>query len=136
MRTNLSRILRRLPHNLAHNGTDVILQWIEWSGTPTVDPVTGSKTGTRLERTAALKAFLHFVEVATSFVRQFNEVEHGDCIADFAPDAPLDGKEELAFVIGGEKWEQKTVGKRLATTWDVQAQNRKLFRTVLLRKAT
>ena len=134
MRSNISRIFNGIKRNLKQSGSDVTLTWIEWVGTPTVDAVTGSKSGTRVEKTATIKAFVHFVEAAQSQVRQFNEIEHGDCIADFSADAPLDGKEELRFVIGGAEWVQKTVGKQLATTWDVIAQNRKLFRTVLLKK--
>jgi len=53
-----------------------------------------------------------------------------------APDAPLDGKEGLTFTIDGCVYVQKEVDSKLAKTWDVIAQNRRMLRTVLLRLAT
>jgi hypothetical protein len=136
MRSNLPFILSRIPANLAESGTDVIIGWDEITG-GTVDPVTRSIVGgTVTPQTATVKAFLHFVGIATSGVRQFNEMEAGDCIADFAPDVDLDGKTNLTFTINGEVWMAKELSQRLAKTWDVQAQGQKLFRSVLLRKAT
>ena len=98
-----------------------------------------------LVRTETVKAFLHFPEPgANSAVRQFNEVELGDCIADFAQDVLLDGREGLEFLfldpdgkpIDGQKWVPKPVSETLARTWGVIMQGKKLWRPVLLRKAT
>jgi hypothetical protein len=40
------------------------------------------------------------------------------------------------FIISGSRWVQKPVGKDLALTWDVIQQGRRIFRTLLLCKAT
>jgi hypothetical protein len=139
LKTHAHRLAKRAALALATKGgpaTPVTLKWIEWTGATTTDPVTGSKLGTKVDKTSTVNAFVHFVQPAATGVRQFNEIEHGDCIVDFSPDAPLDGKEELRFEIAGALWVQKTVGRTLATTWDTLVGGQKIFRTVLLRKAT
>lgn len=137
MRTNLPFIQHRANVVLNERGpaTDVLLTWRAWTGTPTVDPVTGSKTGTSSVQVLNVRALVHFV-TASSRVRQFNEVEVGDCIADFPVAAPLDGKEELTFTIGGQLWVQKEISTNLASHWELEAQGQRLWRTVLLRRAT
>jgi hypothetical protein len=101
----------------------------------TTDRVTNSRTGNSVSKTATVKAFLHFT-LATSMVSQFNVLEAGDAIADFSADVEIDGKEDLRFVIDGEVWEEKSLPDRLARTWDTQFKGQKLYRSVVLRKAT
>jgi hypothetical protein len=138
MRSNIPRMRTAARLALKQRGpaTDVLIVWREFTG-GTIDPVTGAHTGgTSVVKQLVLRGFVHFVEPASTTVRLYNEVEVGDCIADFAPDAPLDGKAGLTFIIGGEPWVQKEISQALAKSWDLQAGSEKLFRTVLLRKAT
>jgi hypothetical protein len=136
MRSNLPFILSRIPANLAESGTDVTLHWTTLAG-GTLDPVTGATVGaTPTAQTEAAKAFLHFVQIAQSGQRIFNEFEVGDCIADFAPTVTFEGREQLWFEIDGQRWVAKQFSDKLGRTWDVVMQGQRLFRSVLLRKAT
>jgi hypothetical protein len=134
MRSNLDFIESRIAENLAESGTDILLQWSEFSGATTTD-INGSTLGTSEVRTETVKGLVHYPQIATSQVRQFNEVEAGDCIVDFAGDVAIDGKPGLRFVIAGETWEAKKLSDKLGRSWDVVAQGRRLVRSVLLRKS-
>jgi hypothetical protein len=145
MRSNLQRIMQRLPANLAQSGTKVRISWREWPSNSTIDPVTQSRTGTPTAMVMTAFAFLHFpTPRGNSSVQQFNEIELGDCIADFHQDVPIDGKDALEFVfldntgqpIDNQKWVTKPISTRLAQSWAVVVQGQRLFRPVLLRKAT
>ncbi|MGN6556225.1 MAG: hypothetical protein ACTHLW_21145 [Verrucomicrobiota bacterium] len=134
MRSNLDFIESRISENLEESGTDIVLKWQKFSGATTTD-INGSKLGTSEEVTETLKGFVHFVQIATSQVRQFNEVQVGDCIVDFAGDVALDGKDSMRFFIAGEQWEVKQLSAKLGQTWDAVVQGRRLMRSVLLRKS-
>ena len=136
MRTNLQFILQRLGENLAESGTDILLAWDEYRpGTP-LDDVTQTPNGTPTPQQQVIKGFVHLVQASTmSTVKQFNEIETGDCIVDLSPDAPIDGKVNLRFVIAGETWAPKQISDKLGRVWDVVAQGQRLYRSVLLRKA-
>ena len=148
MRSNLPRILSRLESNLGDSGTTVSISWEVYPAGVTVDPVTGAQNlaaGSVTIQTMTVKAFLHFPQpVGNAVVRQFQEIEAGDCIADFCQDVPLDGKPGLKFMfldhagnpIDGVVWEIKPISERLAKNWDVIVAGHRLLRTVLLRKAT
>jgi hypothetical protein len=137
MRTNAAFIQHRVNLNLATPGaaSDVLVSWNEWAP-GAVDPVTSSKIGSPTPRTKRYRAFLHFIQPTNGAVRQFNEVETGDCIADFAPDADLDGKDDIRFTIDGRQWMRKPVSPRLAQAWDVVVGGVRMVRPVLLTKAT
>jgi hypothetical protein len=149
MRSNISKILQRLPGNLARNGTQVQVSWQEWPADAVVDPVTQTKVladgQSPVARSKVVPAFLHFPEPgANSAVRQFNEVELGDCIADFHQDVALDRLDKLEFLfldrdgqpVDGQAWVVKQTGDVLARTWGAVVQGQRIFRSVLLRKAT
>jgi hypothetical protein len=143
VRTNLPFLKFRQAVNLAETGTDVRIEWTAYTGTVTVDPVTQATIGTSARMTMVARAFAHFVQVATSQVRQFNEVEAGDCILDFAADVSLEGKVDLVFTLLdqygqpiGNSWVPKQVSDRLGQTWDVVVGGQRLYRSVLLRKQT
>jgi len=135
MRSRPDFIEKRLRMHVA-KATDVLLKWEEFATGATVDPLYGGKTGTVVPKTLKAKALIHFPNIASSQVRIFAEIEQGDCIADFAGDVELDGKENLRFVINGEEWVQKKVGAALAKSWDLVIGNARMARTVLLKKAT
>ncbi len=134
MRSNLEFIESRIAENLEESGTDIVLTWREFSGATVVDEINGGKLGTSEERTETVKGFLHFPQIAGTQVRQFNEVQVGDCIVDFAGDVELDGKEGLRFTINGESYEIKPISDALRKSFDVVMQGVPLVRSVLLRK--
>lgn len=146
MRSNIAFIKDRVGLNLAESGTGVRITWREWPTGATIDPVTQSRSGTPTVKTQLTQAFLHFpTPRGNSAVQQFNEIELGDCIADFCQDVSLDGKDALEFVfldnatkqpIDNQKWVPKPISSRLAQSWAVVIQGQRLFRPVLLRKAT
>lgn len=136
MRSNLALIKSRIALNLAESGTDITLSWETVSG-GTFDPVRQTTAGgTVTTQTATVKGFVHFVQLAKQGVMQFAEFEQGDCIVDLAPDAEIDGKAHLKFTIDGQRWVAKDLGEKLAKTWDAVVQGQRLYRSVLLRKAT
>jgi hypothetical protein len=75
------------------SGSSVTLSWTEWpNGAPDIDPTTGARPITTdpslapVQKTATVRAFVHFVAPITSGKRMFAEVQVGDAIVDF----PLD----------------------------------------------
>lgn len=129
-------ILQRLGENLAESGTDILMIWEDYPpGTP-LDDVTQTPNGTATPQQKPVKGFVHLVQASTmSTVKQFNEIETGDCIVDLSPDEAIDGKFNLRFIIAGETWAPKQISDKLGRAWDVVAQGQRLYRSVLLRKA-
>ncbi len=71
------------------DGTSVTLKWTEWpDGAPELDPTSGAALGSSqpVEKSASVRAFVHFANPAASGYRKFAEIETGDAIVDF----PLD----------------------------------------------
>jgi hypothetical protein len=138
-------MMHGIESSLEKAGTDVLVSWVGWpSGTP-IDPVTQSKLGSPVAMSMTVKAFLHFPQPpGNTAIRQFNEVEAGDCIADFHQDVELDGLDKLEFVfldrdgdpIDNQKWVTKPTGEKLAQSWNAVIEGQRLLRPVLLRKAT
>jgi hypothetical protein len=117
--------------------TTIILLWKERAGTVTTDTVTGSISGgTVTNRQSIVKGFFHTITPAVSAARMFNETEVGNAIVDFEGTVELDGKENLRFSINGEVWVQKEISDVLAKSWEVIVAGKRLWRSVLLRKAT
>jgi len=153
MEFDMARIVEEFGAAVAGAGTDVQISWQVWPAGTTVDAVTQSNIGPTVGGVAQLptiqtqiaRALIHFPEPgANSSVRQFNEVEIGDCIVDFGQDVKLEGKTGLSFLfldrqgnpIDGQVWVPKPTSERLARTWGAIVQGVKLWRRVLLRKAT
>lgn len=151
MRTNLPYIQTRVAQTVEGRGTKVRISWVIWPTNTTLDTVNGTRLNpdgsdaTPTPQMRTVKALLHFPEPrVNSEVRQFNEIEAGDCIADFCEDVQIDGLDKLEFVflgvdglpIDSNKWVTKPVSERLAVSWNLVIQGVKLFRCVLLRKAT
>jgi len=146
---DVNRIEEAICTQLEEAGTDVLVTWEAYPEGTTIDPVTQSEVlpegGAVIPMQMTVRALLHFPQpVGNTAVRQFNEVEVGDCIADFHQDVELDGKAKLQFVfldecgepIDGQKWVVKPIGEKLAQSWDAVVGGQRLMRTVLLRKAT
>ena len=133
MDLGLGDIANELARELAGNGTPICLTWAALAPGAAVDPVDGYSAGW-LAQTLTLAAFVHQVQpTGASAVRQFNEIEVGDLILDFAADAPLDGKRGLVFWVSDKAYVAKEVGSRLAASWDVSVAGRQLLRSVLVK---
>ena len=142
-------MLNEIGRELNQNGTEILLQWNVLAEGQYPDPVDGTVPAAALvAQSKTLLAFVHQVQDAgTSRVRQFNEVEVGDLLLDFAGDAAIDppslaassgaaSAQDLVFVVSGKAYVAKQIGEKLAQTWDVTVQGKQLFRTVLVRVAT
>ena len=133
MNLNVGDMLAEIQRELNENGTDVVLQWNELPPGATPDPVDGSVSGL-VPQTMTLPAFIHLVQATgASSVRQFNEVEVGNIILDFAGDAAIDGLLDLVFLINGKAYVAKEIGGKLAQSWDATVGNQRLFRSVLVK---
>lgn len=117
-------------------GTNIAVSWSEFSGTTIIDPVTRATIGTASRVTKRFRGFVHFVQIGSTAVKVFNEIEVGDVIIDLPGDAEIDGKTDLSFVIAGEVYVPKVVSERLAKSWDAVVGGVRMARTLLLRKAT
>jgi hypothetical protein len=135
MRSRIGFITMREGLNLKQSGTDILLKWKEWTGTTTQDPTTGSTLGTSVDKSEIIKGFPHYIK-ATTTVRQFAELEVGDCLLDLHRDQQLKGRNGLVFVIAGEEWKQKEIAGKVASYANAIASNQKIFQTVVLRKTT
>jgi hypothetical protein len=140
MRSRISFIQARIRGNLEESGTEIVMQWNEY-GSPDTDPVTGARIATPTQNQCTIRAFVHFVS-ASSVIRNFTEIETGDAILDLAPEVTLRNKDGLTFLLPTgesgclEPWTNKPMSEHLARYWDAMAGGRKLYQTVLVRRAT
>lgn len=132
----VSFIAQRARAKLAETGAacDVVLAWNTLTG-GTLDARTQSLVGaTAAPQTATVRAFAHYLQAGSFVVRDFLEIEAGDCILDFAPDVVLDGLHGLTFTFNGATWGQKPMSEALAKHWDTVIGNTRILRSVLVRK--
>jgi hypothetical protein len=136
MRTRIDFIATRMPVATDSIGCDVTLAWKQPAAGQVLarDPVDGAPTVPMTDARETVKALLYFVS-ATTQMRQFTEIQAGDCIATFNADTQLKGRESLRFLIDGEEWSSKPVSEQLSSYWG-RAANLKLYQVVLLRKGT
>ena len=133
MDLDIGDMLNEIQRELAENGTEIVLQWNAVPPGVTPDPVDGSVSGL-IQQTMTLPAFVHQVQATgASSVRQFNEVETGNIILDFAEDIAIDGLSDLVFLINGKAYVAKEIGERLAQSWDMTVGSQRLFRSVLVK---
>ena len=141
MRSRIDFIADRIEANLEESGTQIVLVWNIWPAGAVRDAVTGQYPGAPTPGRVCVPALLHFVS-ASSQVRQFAEIQTGDCMVDLSPKLDLKGKDGLAFLLPSgsdgalEEWSNKPISQELAVFWDTIQSGRKLWQTVLLRKAT
>lgn len=147
MKSRIDFIAGRVEANLEQSGTDehgegvVELRWKEWPADAAQDPTTGALSGDSSVYAEKIPAFLHFVN-ATAAVRQFAEIQIGDCIIDISPKVDLQtscrglARMDLRYVINGVEYQNKPIGEKLSAHWDAAQNGRKLFQTVLLRRST
>jgi len=136
MRSRIDFIAERVESNLEESGTDVVVNWNEWPANAALDPVTQARTGTPTARTETLRAFLHFIQPSASVIRQFDEIETGDCLLEYSPEVTLEGRDSLRFIIEGVEWSAKPMSQHLRETWDAVFAGRRLFKTLLLKRST
>lgn len=68
---------------MAHkHGTAITLHWVEYPGDAAVDATTGAHSAAGTSKSCTTKAFLHYIQPATSGYRVHSEVESGDCLVD------------------------------------------------------
>jgi hypothetical protein len=135
MRSNIDFVVNRMDANLEESGTEVLVKWVTYPAGAARDVVTDTVAGQPVEQREFIKAFLHFVQSATSVVRQFNEVQIGDCIMDYSRNIDLGSRESVRVMIEGEEWSAKSISDELAQSWDTLMGGRRIYRTILLRKS-
>ena len=141
MRSRIHFIADRVEGNLEESGTPIVLTYNIWPADAVRDPVTNLFPGDPQPGRTPVKALLHFIS-ATSAVRQFNEIQMGDCIADISPKVNLTHRDGLSFLLPTgpngelETWSNKPLSSQLAAFWDTQQGGQRLFQTVLLRRST
>ncbi len=148
--TNLPFVLHRLALRLAGTvdmagGTDVLVAWVEIEG-GALDPTTGAiVSGVQTPASGVIRA-LGVEEPARSVVRQFAEIQAGDLILEvdaagqvLKPDGStvaLAALDTPRFLWAGVWYVQKEVGEGLAASWNAVVAGQRLYRTLLLRRAT
>ena len=141
MRSRIDFIAGRVETNLDESGTPIVLAYNRWPEGVVRDPVTNLYPVDPQPVRTPVNALLHFIG-ATSVVRQFNEIQMGDCIADLSPKVNLRSLDGLCYLLPTgqngelEPWSNKPMSSQLAAFWDTQQAGRRLFQTVLLRKST
>ena len=154
MKTRLPLIKDRIALNLQGSSTiasDVIICWEETSG-GTEDPGTGGQIGGTTALLSGSTRALGYEAEPKNHLRQHAEIQAGDLILELAPDpvvALFDGQllsgtrtlDELAgkglrYVWNGRYYTSKEVGPDLQAAWDVYAAHRRLYRMLLLKRAT
>jgi len=144
MDLNVGDIQAEIARELHQNGSPIVLQWNVVAAGVTPDPVDGTVPASALTpQTATHHAFVHQIAMAgRSQVKQFNEVEEGDLILDFAADVVIDGLRDLVFMVksgpGGQSkaYVAKEISEKLAQSWDATIRDRQLMRSVLVRVKT
>ncbi len=141
MRSRIDFIASRMEANLEESGTRIMLAWNIWPANTPRDPVSRQFIGTPSPGREEVNAFLHFVS-ATASVRQFNEIQVGDCIVDLSATLDLTNRDGLTFLLpsgpGGrvESWSNKPISSQLASYWDALQSGTRVCQTVLLRRST
>lgn len=131
--------------------SDVIVNWTEVDG-GALDEVTGALVGGVQTPVSGVIRALGREEPAQTVLRQYAEIQAGDLILEvnpkglvtLLPDQPQSGVVSLddlsgmgvTFEWGGRLYTQKEIGEELAQAWSVIIENRKLYRTLLLKRAT
>lgn len=128
-------IKRSIEQIVARTGSLVTLEWSDFPGGTTVDPVTQSVMGTAVPQTLDVRVLVHFVQ-ASAVERTFAEIQVGDVIVDFPASVDLTGKVGLRVVIDGVAYVQKDVGDLPVQFVDAMISDQTFLKPVLLRKAT
>jgi hypothetical protein len=132
MRSKIAKIAARAEMLPATKGTPIVIQWQEFSGVPSTDALTGEPIGEAIERTATIKGWVHFIAPTKTGYRVHQEMEVGDALLELPASIDLTGKKDVVFVIDGQEYVQKEVGKVLTQCYDSLIQGQKLFRTLLV----
>ena len=138
MDLNVGDIVAEIARELHQNGSPIVLQWNAVAAGVMPDPVDGTVPASALTpQTSTQHAFIHQIAMAgRSQVKQFNEVEEGDLILDFAADVPIDALCDLVFLVNGKPYVAKEISEKLAQSWDVTVQGQQMMRSVLVRVKT
>ena len=108
------------------NSTVAIAQWRENNTIlPTQDPLieTDEPAPTYELITQEIPCLAHYIMPAKNGYQAFKEFSVGDVIVEFATTAETHGlkhKDNLCFLIGGEKYVTKKVGRNIDESWDIR----------------
>jgi hypothetical protein len=135
LRAKMQRDAKRILNRGVLNTAMVTVSWQKpVDGSQPRDPALEGTAPATETVTLERKAFVHFVEPSKSLSRQFTQIETGDVILDFLGDVvlPRDG---AVFIVNGERYIQKDVGKQLTEFWDLMIEGQRHMRTVVASKA-
>lgn len=127
MRRRLGQVLG----SLSLNATSVIFRWREKQGAS--DPNVEADYSENPLNEMVLPALVHFFGSKTEELTG-GEIEAGDAVLTLNEDAPLDGRDVQEFVIGGRVFVQKSVGREIASEWDILMGGRRFARTIFCRQ--
>ena len=148
--TNLPYVKRRVSAALNAAGGPGSTLTVVWQQPPSgvqPEPVFGAYVGPQTELSGTMRVLWHQANAQVK-LRKFSEVQMGDALIDFDPQAPIQcfpsGVIQLdqipdagvVFVRGGQRWVQAEVGEALAQAMSVVVGDQEVLRTMLLRKAT
>lgn len=124
---------------------DVPVRWVDTAG-GTLDVSTGAVVGAVQTPASGVIRALGCEEPARSVLRQFAEVQAGDLMLtvdaaglvtqDDGSTVALDDLDTPRFLWADHWYVPKEVGEALASSWNVVVANQRLYRRLLLRKAT
>jgi len=117
---------QRLTTQGGANTTKVIAQWRQHiTSSPAADPLIETDSPQAqyetIEREIACLA--HYILPAKNGYQVFKEFSTGDVIIDFCTTEDthdLKNKDNLCFLIGGEKYVTKKVGRNIDESWDIR----------------
>ncbi len=122
--SRLTRVIRKASQRFQQ---DVVV--ISTMAAPPADAQDEETYHAGTETRTLQKALVTYAESCRMEVQQFLEAAHADIVLDFFPEADLSG-DSVKFLINGEIYAQKSVGKELAQYF-TRAGRETFFRTVL-----
>ena len=123
----------------------VRVTWVETAG-GVLDVASGAMVGGVQTPVSGVLRALGVEEPARSVLRQYAEIQAGDVLLemdaaglvtrDDGTGVALDALETPRFLWAGQWYVQKEVGEGLAVAWNAVVADVRLYRTILLRRAT
>jgi len=134
---NLGPRIQRVAKQLLASGLNTESVTLRWRETVlpqgyVADLETTHAGVTVTERSLAVTAFVHYVNIQTTGIVKHAEVGLGDVILDFPGSVDLDNKPELRFEIGGRIYVHKVASTSLQGSWDVRINGVPITKTVLI----
>lgn len=129
--------LQRITASKSLNTVEVVAHWREYEtpdGLPLPDPdplmVSSHIAAQFVEKSYTFAALVHYVDHTTSSYSAHKEVATGDVILDYAEQTNFQEKSNIRFLINGNYYIPKKIGKGLQDSWDVSQVTRTLLLTL------